>query len=266
MNESTIRHRLSRLGLSDRQATIYLSLIKTGDMRVRDIVEATHIARSTVYEDIKYLRKNGLVEEIVDQEYKQLRAYPLGLLKHKLQEQISTLEQNIDQIDEVETAIEKMANSNTSPSVVVRYYKGQNGAKQLLWNTLKAKQVVYVYSEWGRGKYVGTDFYERFVAESRARSIQENVITPDSDRMLDSIREDTESALSRTRLDDIRCINSDNINIQGETFIYDDIYAQIFLKDKMISGFEIESSKFVAMQRSMFKNQWHVATPIKTLL
>lgn len=266
MRERTIVSKLIELGLTERQAKVYMVLARSGDMRIHTIVNATELPRSTIYEDIAALRKKGLIEEIVDEKHKEIRAFPLNTLKQNMHEKISAIEHNLSTIDDIESAVEKLSIIGSEPAVAVRYYKGRSGARQLLWNSLKATQEVYVYSEWGRGEYVGVEFYRRFVAESKRRNLKEKVITLNNERVLRSITKHIGSPIARTHLADIHCVDPEEIAIKGETFIYDNVYAQIFLKDKTISGFEIESTKFVAMQRSMFESYWRATKPINELI
>ena len=148
----------------------------------------------------------------------------------------------------------------------VRYYKGVSGARQLLWNTLKAKDTVYVYSAWGRGRYVGIKFYKSFVNESGEKEIKEKVLINPTKRVLTSIRKYAGSSIARTATKDIRALSEENILIKGETFIYDNVYAQLYLREEEISGFEIESSNFIETQRSIFKTLWEMAKPVSSLL
>src|SRR5206468_1396298 len=110
----------------------------------------------------------------------------------------------------------------------------------------------YVYSDWGRGRYVGMKFYEKFVEESRRREIKEKVLINISSSTLESIKKYTypDSSISRTRIEDIRVLHLKDVNIKGDTLIYDDIYAQVYIKNIEINGFEIQSSQFVDSQRS----------------
>jgi hypothetical protein len=127
---------------------------------------------------------------------------------------------------------------------------------------------VYVYSEWGRQRYVGTKFYGRFVEESHARMIKEKVLINPTVPTLHSIRKHNfaGSLISRTRLDDIRVLGEEQVTIRGETFMYNNVYAQVYLKSVEINGFELEGPQFAQTQRSIFETFWQMATPIKQFL
>ncbi|MBW3538589.1 helix-turn-helix domain-containing protein [Candidatus Parcubacteria bacterium] len=266
MNDQEITKELRKFGLTDSQALIYVLLVRRSSLRVHEIAALTGIPRSSVYESLKVLFEYGLAEEIVQNNYKVIKPYPVSSLKHNLNEKILRIQQltaNLDALDRVLTDLPAVA---AQPATTVRYYKGVSGARQLFWNTLKTRNMVYVYSEWGRGRYVGMKFYENFVRESRRRDIKEQVIVNPSERVLDSIRTYTGTKISRANIETLRCLRPKDILIRGETFIYDNVYAQAYLKGEEINAFEIESSQFTQTQRSIFETLWGMAEPVSRIL
>ncbi len=265
-NVNHLKKELASFGLAEKQANIYMLLLKQGDLRISEITRTLNIPRSSVYENLRILFARGLAEEIIEHNHKTVRAYPISVLRHQLDEEIALLEKQTDGLKNLEEALSKLPSVISHPPTVIRYYKGKSGARQLLWNTLKATNALYVYSEWGRGRYVGTEFYKSFVAESFARSIEEKVITNSNTRVLDSIRQYTGTPISRANIGRIRTLTDENIMFRGDTFMYDSVYAQVYLKNDEIDGFEIESNQFVDTQRSIFETLWEMATPVSELL
>ena len=263
MNETTqVQRRLQRFGLTSKQAEIYILLLREGNLRISDIVRKLKIPRSSVYEILKGLLELGLTEEIVENSYKVIKAYPIGSIRHRLTEKINLLERQNSELGSLEKALEVLPAIKSPVPITIRYYKGKSGARQLFWNSLSAKGILYVESEWGRGRYLGIDFYKRFVAESNERDVKEQVLTNSSEQVLTSIRQHINTPVSRTSIETIRCFNSETLLFKGETLIYDNIYAYIILKNKEISGFEIESKQFCDTQRAIFESMWMMATPI----
>lgn len=208
---------------------------------------------------MKGLFELGLAEEIVEENYKIIKPYPITALRHSLNEKIENLKVLSSGLDKVERALEINKNNDQLASLNVRYYKKQSGGRQLFWNTLKAKSTVMVYSEFGRSRFVGKKFYQDFVAESAARNIKEKVLINPTKRALGLIQRDTGTSLARTNPDNIRTLDEKSLVIRGETFIYDNIYAQVYLDKGEINGFEIESPYFVETQVSIFKTLWKLA-------
>lgn len=258
-----LQKELVRLGLPYNQAVIYSLLAVNAELRIQEIVKLSGTPRSTVYESLKGLAQLGLIEETVEEHYTKLKAYPLSALRHQLKDQLELTNQRLAKVDKLEQLVASPDN-HAGQNLTVRYYKDRAGGRQLLWNTLHATDRIYVYSAWGRSAYVGKKFYETFVEESAKRHIQERVLINPYPAILDFIQKDLDSPTSRTKIADIRTLEKKHVPIHGETFIYDDIYAQIFLQDQKITGFEIESQQFVDMQRSMYETLWNAARPIDT--
>lgn len=258
---------LTKFGVSPRQAKIYLLLVEHKELRIQEIVRLSNVPRSSVYESLKGLFELGIAEEIVEDSFKKIRPYPIGTMRHGLDEKVLQLNRLKRDLVLLEKKLAISVEATVAPTVV-RYYKGRSGARQLYWNTLKANTTVYVFSDWGRGRYVGMKFYERFVAESRDRQISEKVIINPTDHALESIRQYTfpDSPISRTRIEDIRAIDQKVIHIKGDTLMYDKVYANVYLKNVEIDGFEIESHQFVDTQRAIFETLWEIAKPIKDYL
>lgn len=245
---------LIKLGLSQNAAVIYLLLVEHKELRVAEIVRLAKIPRSSVYESLRVLENLGFTETIIDHKFVRIKPYPVSVLKHKLKEQIT-------EVEKVEKTI-RLPDMAKSDMTVVRFYKGVSGARQIFWNTLSAKETVLVYSAFGRSKFVGESFYKDFVQESIETDIKEQVLINPTERALGLIKRDNGTSLARTNIKNIRYLKEENLTIDGETFIYGNIYAQMRLDGVEISGFEIESADFVKMQRSIFNTLWKLAKPL----
>lgn len=253
---------LKKIGLTENQATVYLVLIKNRPLRVQELVQQTGIPRSSVYEVLKHLFTVGLAEEITEDTHKMIKGLPISTLKHQLDGQIAELQQQVVMVEQLEPALALLAEVGAQPAMEVRRFKGVSGAQQLLWNSLKAQDTVCVYSAWGRSGFVGKPYYERFVQESKIRGVNERVLVNPSPAVIDAINVDQGTALSRTNPKDIRSLPLNQVVIKGETFIYDNVYAQVYLSNDEIHGFEIENQDFVTTQRSIFETLWRIAEPI----
>lgn len=269
MNDlNNIKKELEKFGLSKNQADIYLLLVEHKELRIQEIAKLAQIPRSSVYSCIKGLFELGIAEEIIEDNFRKIRPYSIGTMRHGLDEKIIQLQRLKNDLDFLEKAITFSSPKGSHNSTTVRYYKGRSGARQMFWNSLSAASTTYVYSDWGRGRYVGMKFYESFVEEWRMRKLKERVLinlTPDS---LESIRKYTYpgSPISRTKIEDVRTLDKDLIPIKGDTLIYDNTYAQIYLKNIEINGFEIENMHFTETQRSIFEILWNMAKPISVFL
>lgn len=263
-----IQNELIKFGLTKKQAEVYILLVLNKELRIQEIAELSGLPRSSVYENIEALFELGIAEEIIESSYRKVRPYPIGAMRHGIDEKMVRLKKLSSDLDRLEQTIAMSDFSDTVKSASVRYYKNRSGARQLYWNTLSAKNIVYVMSDWGRSRYIGMKFYERFVAESRDRKIQERVLINLTADTLNSIKKYNVpgSPQFRTRVQDIRTIDKKRLLIKGDTFIYNNIYSQVYLKNIKIHGFEIESNNFVDTQRSIYETLWALAKPVSLFL
>jgi len=267
-NSVTLRTDLEKFGLTKNQAKIYLLLIEHRELRIQEITKLAKIPRSSVYENLKGLFELGIAEEVIRDSFKIIRPYSLGAMHHGIDEKMVRLNRLKSDLNDLEEEIVVSRPEHIPGTTTVRYYKNRSGARQLYWNTLRAQDRVYVYSDWGRGRYVGMRFYEGFVEESRTRKIKEHVLINATTATIKSIKEFThpDSAISRTNLEDIRVLDAKGVSIKGDTLIYDNTYACVYLKSVEINGFEVESQQFVETQRAIFETLWKTAEPITKFL
>ncbi len=264
-----IKLELMKFGLSPYQCDIYLLLIKTGDLRVQEIVAKTGIARTSVYDCLSKLFELGIIEEVIHDKYKKIRAYSIGTMRHGLEDEAIRIQRLTRDLDELEKTIKQsVAIGKRDNFSEIRVYKNRSGARQLFWNSLKTDDVVYVMSDWGRGRYVGMKFYSRFVDESRRRGIKERVIMNPTKHAIESIRRYTYpgSPTMRTPIESIGAIDPSIFEVSGDTLMYGNIYAHVYLKSVRIHGFEVESAEFAQMQRKIHESLWKMTKPITDYL
>ena len=266
INFKRIIKELEKFGLSENQALIYSFLFQHGALRIQEIANLTQIPRSSVYEILKVLFKLGLAEKVIDHKFVRIRPYPISSLKHGLDERLLYFQTLKTDLKNLEKTMSSLSDTTSLSPTTIRYYKDIAGGRQILWNSLNAKSTIYVYSSYGRSKFVGKKFYMDFVGESHEKGIKEMVLINPTISTIKLIKRDTGSSLARTNIKDLRFLQEDSLLIKGETFIYDNIYAQVNLNSMGINGFEIESHSFTEMQRSIFETLWDSAKPISPLL
>jgi sugar-specific transcriptional regulator TrmB len=258
-----VYERLKSLGLSINQAELYVQLLERGDLRIHKLVELSGLPRTSVYGALRGLEDRGLIERVIGYNHVRIKPNSMESLYDEFDQKINEAQQAKVNLGILQDEISKLNFKKTKNDTEIRYFQGLMGARQLLWNSLSAESEVYVYSEWGRSKYVGEKFYEKFVSTSFDRKISEKVIINSDPVTVNLIRTAMNSPSSRTKAENIRLIDYHNIGIKGETFIYDDIYAQLYLKDGLLNGFEIENQLFANTQKSLFGNIWVTAYKFK---
>ncbi len=124
-----VKSALRRLDISDNEQTIYLSLLTEGQATARTLAMRTSLTRPSVYDQIKTLKKLGLVNELNIENKAHFAAGDLKHLSALLEDKIDHLEQSRDFL---ESALPHLRDSLETVDPKVRFFHGADGVKQLL--------------------------------------------------------------------------------------------------------------------------------------
>ena len=181
----------------------------------------------------------------------------MELLIAKKETEIINLKNNFSSLIPLITPISPTNNPGTS----VKFYRGQDGLRQLLWNTLKAKKVVgYGYSDWNEG--VGRSFAEKLRQEYLERQIinleLQNDIPINTD-FIDIKTNKTANEIYLNKFYQMRVIPTSVIEIKHDAYIYDDIYAIYHYINNEPFGIEIQNAEIAKTQTQIFQFLWKSA-------
>ncbi len=126
-----IKTALQEWGLNEREADIYIYLVKNHSNSANEISKSTGILRQTVYEIIGKLESRGLITEITINNKKHFEATP----PEKLQ---TILEEKKKIIDSIMPDLKELNKCNNSSSKTQVYF-GKNGLKMVLRDPLTSK-------------------------------------------------------------------------------------------------------------------------------
>lgn len=173
---------LLKLGLEQKTAEIYLTVLKLGPSSLRKIAEAAGMNRGTAYNILKELSTRGLVQQF-DKEKKQhfLASDPEKLLE-EIERQESSLAQSKKSVQELLPELKSLYNdAGNKPKV--QYFEGRKGVKNILQDllaTLEAlpeqKRTYQVYSS-DEVKSFLYECYPEFTEQRIRHGIQVEVIS-----------------------------------------------------------------------------------------
>lgn len=229
-------------------------MIASDVLNLTQISKSTGIPRSTVYRICDRLVKRKLAEVVIDHRGRKVRAVDSQTLDYLIQDKEKEFNTRKDALEELKRFLEITVRN--LPMTQLRYYKGRDGMKQLIWNTLRAEKSIVGYSVYGRRDIVGQKFIEKYVVEFKRRNLVDKVlvnkqILPDAKRALREVHQQS--------TDHIRVVNDTSFYISGDTYIYNNIYAVNFWDENEIIGVEIENPEIAKVQQSIFENLWKKA-------
>lgn len=252
MNKSDLSRSLEAFGLNQKEVAAYLFMLQKGVLTPLELSRLTHINRTTLYRLLEKLKEIGLVEEITEDKSTSFRAVGperFQMVIARKEAELSKLKQLLPEIVNKLKATE----DSSLPSTKVVYYRGKSGLQQLLWNTLQPKTEVvgYGYKSWNEG--VGKNFAEKLRQECVDRKIQsKEILNIFADDFTDNKRYLTESYQQRI-------LPKSALEINHDTYIYNDVFAFYhFYKDELF-GVEIHNSEIVKTQRQIFYLLWKMA-------
>jgi hypothetical protein len=149
------------------------------------------------------------------------------------------------------------------PETQVRYYKGAEGIRQMMWNTLKADRQTVGYSEFGRVEVVGQEYTARWAQEFRSRGLVDRAIANPTPEVKKYIKEVIMTGRHQLDVEHIKFFPQNQLYITGDTTIYNNICAVCYWRQGEVVGVEVENPEFVRTQKTMFELLWKQAKPVK---
>lgn len=182
-----LKEDLNKLGLTNGEARVYLSLLKLGSAKVGEIVKDSTISYSKVYDVLQRLSIKGLVSQIIVENIKHFNAvepYRLHEYIKRKEEELDTKKGIIDKI--IPQLAEYASNNRDKKKSSAEIFVGESGlrtAYDILFNNIsrrkKKKKDVddnddvlrYFYPHAGYHE-VATPFYSRLYQFQKSKKIK----------------------------------------------------------------------------------------------
>lgn len=163
---------LKRLGLSDAESRIYLTLVAHGALTASELTKLTHGKRPTVYYAIRQLLERGIIHKLGAPGVERFQAQPAD----KLLTLITLRQQELEALTkEVKTALPSLV-PNKVPhegKPVVQFYEGKEAMKQAVMETLycRGRHIDSIAPSDNFFWQIGQAFSASYIAERVARKI-----------------------------------------------------------------------------------------------
>lgn len=118
---------LQEIGLSEKEASIYLALLQVDAGSIHDIATKTKINRTTVYPVLESLQKKGLVSETQEGKKTLYQAAPPERIETLVERQRVVLEENASRLKDIIPQI-KSIQRESGERPVVKMFSGREGA------------------------------------------------------------------------------------------------------------------------------------------
>jgi sugar-specific transcriptional regulator TrmB len=139
---------LKEIGLSEKEAEVYLYLLQGDSFSILDISKKTKINRTTIYPVIKSLAEKGLVSETTTNAKTHYQAESPDRLETYIERQKILLDENSKKIKDIIPQL-KSTQREMGERPVVKYFEGKEGIisvnEDLFSNPVEGEKAYFIY-------------------------------------------------------------------------------------------------------------------------
>jgi len=240
-----IIQKMKKIGFSEKEISVYFSILRQQRVRISQVVKDTKIKRSSVYYAIDKLTGKELITQVIQEDKKYY-------IPENIKEAFSNLV--VEQKNIVSDILPDLKNiiGDNSIQPKIKIYRHKIGMKRLLGNILNCqkKTVRYYISDFNVERLVGEKFLDKFIEKRieigiRAKSLRSFKYKPRREK----------KGLHSEQLREVRFL-SDKADIKPYMAIFDNKVIVISsVKEKL--GFIIESKDFAEAQKTIFDLLWN---------
>ena len=242
------QQQLIHLGLSDKEALVYLALLSVGSGTVTEISQQAGIKRTTGYPIIDQLVAKGLATISGKEPTQEYVAEPPRKIALFLEKQAKTLAEKAAYADTFAHELSTVHNVAGRPKV--RFYEGAEGIQEIYEDTLTAdsKEGILAYAHVEDVHQTLPHYFPKYYQRRAANNIPIKAIFTDTPAARSIARHDKEE--KRTSL----FVDVNEYNFTPEINIYNNKVMIASWREKL--GITIESHEIADAMKKIFKLAW----------
>lgn len=237
-----IKNTLEQLGLTGKKADIYLAALELGSAPTTDIAKKAGIKRTTCYDIILDLKKEGLIFQTIKGKRRFFIAENPEKMLKKMKEKEKIFSEILPQLKSIYNV--------TGRKPKISFYEGKQGLIEMIDDTLKYKGPIYAFASEEIVQILGKQWAESYWKKRRTRNISVFGILPRTEFNLKEIVAKNIRDLRTTKLIDLK---------KYPFSIEIDIYANqkvALLSSKEEIGLIIEGKEIYNTMKSIFDLIW----------
>lgn len=240
---------LKQLGFPERKAKVYLAILELGGGTVIDIAKKADLKRTTVYNLLPELIKEGLTTKVKRNKKTSYLAEDPGNIKNPLQEKIEAAEEVIPKLSTIYNVIP------FKPKIT--FYEGLAGVKKFydnIHNSLGPGGTILGYTGIaGISHYLPAHLLDKLINDRVKKKIRIKLIMPESEEAKKMQSEATQY------LREVKIVSCGQYDFSGDVEIFGNKVAIIAYREDFM-GIIIESKDIANMQRMAFELMWKGAS------
>jgi sugar-specific transcriptional regulator TrmB len=242
---------LKQLGLSEKEATVYLALLEIGANGAATVAKQTPLSRTTVYSLLESLEGKGYVQSYQKNKLRFFEAMHPAKISSQLDMKIRAANVQRREFGMLLPQFLQLM-SGAIEQVKVQYFEGIDGVKAIYEDSLigdhRLKLAFSSAPESGDPEL--QKFFKDYIKRRVAKNIRVRAL------FLDNAASQKAAARDEACLRESRLISAERFPLSNEVSIYGNKMSIMSLKDKNYHGVIIESADIANTQRSIFELAW----------
>lgn len=255
---------LQKVGLSDKDAEIYLACLELGTQPASVIARKAGLKRPTTYLILEGLMKKGLVSEYTGSNVKYFTAVSPEYLLSYIEKQKRELTVHERELEQFLPQLQSLSNPY-SLSPKVRFYEGIEGVERVMNDTLTSTESLSCYSTMDAW-FSRQDTKDYIVWYGKERALRKKIpirsINTDTPLARKYLEEEYPTEIN-PEISHFRWLPQDIKVFSNEINIYGNKLAIVSLGRNELLGIIIESESVAETQKSIFEVAWRSALPAK---
>jgi sugar-specific transcriptional regulator TrmB len=241
---------LEKIGLKEKEAKIYIALLKHGSSLANKLAKETNILRSSIYDYLDILLDKGFITYSIISGKKYFQAVKpekiIDKFKEEKEKEETTLKQIIPELSSMMNSAEKKAR--------VEVFEGKEGMKSVMSYILKEKpKEILVYGSSGVSHKVLPFYMEHFHKERVKKKIIMKIIYNSVSESKERIERGPSLKLAEIKFFPIK-----DISLTG-TIVYNNKILITIWNQQTPLAISIESKEISKSYRDNFEFMWKVA-------
>ena len=243
-----IRQVLEQFGLNGRKADVYLAALELGSASVIDISKKASVKRTTCYDILQDLMREGLVSET----FKEKKRLFVGEEPEKIQRSLKNRERLFSEILPQLQSIHNVRGSKPK----IRFYEGKEGLKEVYGDTLKYNGEILGFASYDVVNTLGLDWADEYLKKRIKKGIYVRTIVPGEKEMLKNfVEKDQEQRRMTKVIDPKKYPFSIEINVYGHNKV-------ALMSAKEETGLIIEGAEIHNTMKLLFQLVWDLLPEI----
>jgi len=247
--------KLKEIGLNEKEALVYIELLKLGTQPASVIARRISIPKSTGNFNLEVLVKKGFATKTKKgTTFLYTAENPeviINMLEYRKKRHMTEIDNKIQTVRSVITELESVQKGSlVKPKIT--FYEGKEGIIKVLNDTLTSKTDLLVYSDVaGLAKYIYDYNNTEYAPKRKALGLFEKVIIPNTKEALTHMKN-----YKSNNVTEIVFIDHKLFPFYSEIIIYDNKVSYVTFSENGHVGLIIENKEIYETQKSAFEMAW----------